>query len=245
VKIGRLAYSDFITLPVADKIIRESDESFLATIQRTIVKTAKLPRDETINETWKITFDDGISGLFKPGEQFGWPYTNWPERSYVSYKIDRLFQIYLIPPTAFFEFDTGGGPKRGSIMLWIEDAKTPATLGLTHGDRPDELKLLDALIGNADRKEMDWLIGVDGRVHAIDNDSTFKHTVTVRNTNLAVWEHELAAIENEAKRKLFLSKLNSVDLSHLQADLALLDEHHRDRFTDSFDLIVNKLTAEI
>jgi hypothetical protein len=243
--IGKLAASSFIMLPIADKTLRESDGAFIATIQRCIVKTEKLPRDGTTNETWKITFDDGISGLFKPGEQFDSPYTNWPERSYVSYKIDRLFQIYLIPPTAFFEFDTGGGPKRGSIMLWIEDAKTPAAQGLTHGDRPDELKLLDALIGNADRKEMDWLIGVDGRVHAIDNDSTFKHTETVRSTNLKVWEHELAAIENEAKRKLFVSKFRSVDLSLLESDLALLGEHQRDRFTDSFDLIVNKLTAEI
>jgi hypothetical protein len=105
------------------------------------------------------------------------------------------------------------------------------------------MKLLDALIGNRDRKDTDWLIGKDGAVNAIDNDSTFRHFDMVRGTGKAVWEHELSAIQSVAKRSEFLARIRSVRLESVYSDLDLLDLDEKNRFREAVPLIVENLQA--
>lgn len=235
--------SRFISRTIVASSLKEVDAKFEKTIKLEIQSIEQLPVDSGVNLKWKLTFANGVSALFKPGTQLGIPYQKWPERSFVAFKIDRLFDLYLIPPTYIIDANVGRGTERGSAMLWLEHAVKPEDLELTNADRPDEMKLLDAVVGNRDRKDSDWLIGSDGAVYAVDNDSTFRHFDSLRGTEKVVWEHEISSIESKSKRKEFHTRICSIQLEEIAPVLKLLDSDEQDRFRRAMPLIIDYLDA--
>lgn len=233
--------SKIISRAAVGSALQRLDDQFIEVTKLDIISTKELPFDSGVNKKWKLTYANGVSVLFKPGVQFGVPYQKWPERSFVAFKIDRLLELYLVPPTQIINANVGRGLERGSAMLWIDQAILPPDLQLTNADRPDEMKLLDAIIGNRDRKDSDWLIGKDGVVNAIDNDSTFRHFDMVRGSDKLVWEYEISAIQSAAKRSEFLERTRAAHLDSINTELDMLDRDEQDRFRETYPLIVQFL----
>ena len=97
-----------------------------------------------------------------------------PMREWLSYQIDKVFKLDLVPPTVVRDGPDGFGSNQdwrvGRVAAdvdggqWESKAKTADLM---------KLAFLDALIENTDRHSGNFLISPDGSVHAIDNGSSF------------------------------------------------------------------------
>lgn len=227
----------------ARKAIELFDEYFRQTSTSMPISLSELPAETGIKSKWKISYSNGVHALFKPGLQFkNIPYQKWPEKAVASYQIDRSLGVFVVPITVIANIDLGDGrgALRGSLMNWIENAQSPSKLKIQHEDRPDQLKFLDSVIGNCDRKIDDWLINMDGLVFGIDNDDTFKHDNAVLGSDKKAWEHELASIRDRETLSPYVDRLRTFQASlELNFILAELDLKDRDRFKDHVKKILD------
>lgn len=123
------------------------------------------------SDAFRIYFQNSsISGVFK--KAFGNDKENIKfERA--AYLYNRELRFNFVPTVVIRSIKIEGETIDGSIMYWIEGSLTAEKAGLDENDRSDLLRFFDAIIGNIDRKEDNWLVDHDGRIIAIDHDLGF------------------------------------------------------------------------
>lgn len=140
------------------------------------------------NYTYFATVGDGqgheVRVVYKPcrGETPLWDFPNGTLylREYLAYRLSEALGWGLVPYTILREGEYG----IGSVQVYVESDRQANyfTLRESHRDRVLQLCVYDLLANNADRKASHCLLGVDGRVWAIDHGITFH------------WEHKLRTV---------------------------------------------------
>lgn len=142
-----------------------------------------------VSETFLVTFQNGVKGVFKVENSDSLGPVN---REVAVYKLDQLLGFNLTPMTIVRQLDLPDGRRAtGSLMYFVNHCKP----GLeTPRQKTDELRLFDAIIGNSDRHERNWLVRETGEIIAIDHNRTFRHD----NTGVAAtdWHKELKMIND-------------------------------------------------
>lgn len=226
----------------------EDTTSILAsTLSSKPIRVEAVPRSKGIKQKWLLEFESGDKALFKPGIQQLKPYEKDPEREEAVYRIDRLLGVHATPYTLVRDVDVGnkGTPLRGSVMYWIKDAFHPRFAGLTHDDRPDSLRFFDAVIGNEDRHEDQWLVLPSGVVVAVDHDHTFRHDRNAQVLNVPIWERELRSIADLTTVRGLSEQLSRFDEPTLREACRCLDNDDVQRFLDTKTKILQWIDSRV
>lgn len=142
-----------------------------------------------VSYTFRLHHDGGVQSIFKvDGSDIFCPSCG-ASREVAAYRIDRLLGLDLTPLTVPREVVDRGDTLRGSAMYFVGGATEPAELGV---EKPDRLRLFDAIIGNSDRHAGNWLILEDGSVAAIDHNRAFEYRPSTRPKTC--WETEVDSL---------------------------------------------------
>ncbi|MEO5970653.1 MAG: ankyrin repeat domain-containing protein [Bdellovibrionia bacterium] len=123
--------------------------------------------DKGLTETYRIKFEGGTMGYFKP--TYAEIRDNDHLHEIAAYKLDELLGFDLIPPTVKREIVYNGERITGSLQLHREGQQAYAAGIRT---RSDKLLFLDFLIGNCDRHFANFLVRGSKEI-AIDNGFAF------------------------------------------------------------------------
>ena len=161
---------------------REKFEELLKTAE--IIKAQEI--GEGVTKPWRLflnTDGPGMSGCWKnpegiqKGHQEGWQY------EIAAYRMDKLLELGMVPPTVEREFDG----KKGSFQLWIESQfslldvmengvplpnKNPEATIFNRGKYLT--RAFDSLIANEDRTQQNILYTKDWRTILIDHSRSFR-----------------------------------------------------------------------
>lgn len=115
-----------------------------------------------------VEFRNGMKAVYKKFNQ-----RELQGSEVVAYKLNRLLNINLIPPTVNRSIDN----QNGSLQYWIEDFKSALTTRQLEID-PD-LIFFDMLIGNKDRNRGNWGRSRLGNFIGIDHGLSFRQDATL------------------------------------------------------------------
>lgn len=162
--------------------LREQWEEFLETAD--IIKWDQpWSEHEAVNKPWLLTLEkDGITAqaVWKNPQGFIRGFEeNW-EWEIAAYQLDKLLEIYMVPPTVPKRFQT----KIGSCQLYIDHMMTMREKSSKNIPVPAEYfdqwnkaayiqRAWDNLIANTDRHQNQFLITRDWRMILIDHSRTF------------------------------------------------------------------------
>ncbi|MFQ5649414.1 MAG: hypothetical protein ACE5IY_05685 [bacterium] len=156
------------------------------------VSVRKFGKPINVSETFLVRFRKGVKGIFKVEKSDS---LGPVKREAAAYKLDELLGFNLTPLTIMRGIELPDGTlERGSLMYFVKNCKPAMEVG---SEKTDKLRLFDAIIGNSDRHENNWLVRETGDIVAIDHNRTFRHD----NTGFAVtyWHQEIQKIANPRK----------------------------------------------
>ena len=138
-----------------------------------------------INASSKVKLSNGVEALWKPtrGEDMSKLRDRCEEdhqgrREAATYIVDRWMNHHAgVPPVLYREL----GGEKGTLMLWVKDAKVAMDLEeQAHdvlvdlkGESYQRLAVLDHVIGNLDRHDGNWMIDKAGQAVPIDHGLCF------------------------------------------------------------------------
>lgn len=127
-----------------------------------------------VSYTLHLDHGGGVESIFKVDGSDIFCRSCGADREVASYAIDRLLGLDLTPLTVQTRIvDATGDTLSGSAMYFIHEAITPLEAAAV---KPDRLRFFDAIIGNSDRHQGNWLILPGGRVVAIDHNRAFEYS---------------------------------------------------------------------
>ncbi len=153
------------------------------------------------NHSFLVVVEHGdlaLPAVYKPqrGEAPLWDF-EWGtlcKRETAAYEISRALGWGVVPPTVL----RMGSRGLGSVQFFIEHDREAhyfsAAEDARYADAFRRLALFDFIVNNADRKSGHCLIGVDGRVWAIDHGICFHAEYKLRTV---IWEFSCEMIEEE------------------------------------------------
>jgi hypothetical protein len=193
-----------------------------------------------VSFTWRLDHGQGVASIFKvDGSDIFCPACG-ADREVATYRIDRLLGFDLTPVTVMTRIvKENGDTASGSTMYFVNDAVTPRDAG---AEKPDRLRLFDAIIGNSDRHQANWLI-VAGRVVAIDHNRAFEYQPTTRPKTC--WETEIDSIAEPGGLGAPWQRYRDLPTDSIRTALAGLEPALADRMVDMRDRIVARLQARI
>lgn len=120
-----------------------------------------------------------VDAVWKPiqrgRQEWGWESY---QAEVAAYKLDRLLELGMVPPTVVREIDG----QRGSLQLWVSDCKTYEDVqdqvpGSTDWEKElSRMKLFDSLISNANRTLRDFMVDGKWQIVLIDHSQAFMST---------------------------------------------------------------------
>ena len=160
----------------------EKWEEFLKTAQ--IVGHEQMGSREAVTNPWVLTLEkDGVTrrGLWKNPKGRLRGYVEGWQWEIAAYRIDRLLELNMVPPTVERRFQGD----RGSIQLWMEDVITLKDMIVDKVRMPPSKRpflnralyiqrTFDNLIANEDRHQNQYLITKDWRTLLIDHSRSFR-----------------------------------------------------------------------
>jgi len=172
-----------------------------------------------------ILFKQGVKGKFKFTRK-----ESKMQMEILAYEIDKYLGIHLIPNIVEREvsFQHRGKSYRlkGNISYLVEvpEAKD---LKLSEKDHPLYMRLLDLVIGNRDRNFGNWLVLKNGRIAAIDNDTTFEYVTHPKAKDNEYWQFLIDSFSKEEKTKLtsIIGNFKVMDLTKLPSYKSYKNEH--------------------
>ena len=193
-----------------------------------------------VSYTWRLEHGQDVWSIFKvDGSDIFCPECG-ADREVGTYRIDRLLGFDLTPMTVMTEIpNRRGDTLSGSTMYFIHDGRIPMEVGAT---KPDALRLFDAIIGNSDRHQNNWLV-VGDRVVAIDHNRAFEYQPTTRPKTC--WESEIDSITEPDELGRPWERYRSLPTDSFRAALAGVDTALVDRFIQMRGEIIARVEARI
>lgn len=159
---------------------RESDSVQLSQKEQELrekeVQSVKpLAPGDHANAAFKVDFDDGTGGLYKPstgetpGLRIDVPVGQFWSREIGASRLDELLGFDLVPTTT----DWNGHKGIGSMQEWDTDADRGLSVDWYVQEDQDKMAVLDYVTGNTDRHKDNYLTDIDQHPVAIDNGCTF------------------------------------------------------------------------
>ena len=191
-----------------------------------------------VSFTWRFVHGQGVESIFKvDGSDIFCPECG-ADREVATYRLDRLLGFGLTPMTVLTSFvKPSGDTVWGSTMYFINNARTPAEAG---AEKPDGLRLLDAIVGNSDRHATNWLILGD-RVVAIDHNRAFEYQPTTRPQTC--WEGQIDSIAAPGQLGPEWDRYVTVPADSVRAALEGLDPALAERFLATRPRVVDRVRA--
>ena len=178
------------------------------------------------NHSFLVVVEHGdltLPAVYKPqrGEAPLWDF-EWGtlcKRETAAYEISRILGWGIVPPTVL----RIGSRGLGSVQFFIEHDREAhyfsAAEDARYADTFRRLALFDFVVNNADRKSGHCLIGVDGRVWAIDHGICFHVEYKLRTV---IWEFSCEIIEDVYLADLAALRRELAADSELRQSLASL-----------------------
>ena len=199
------------------------------------------PLGGTINrsKTYLFYFNEGLKGSFKleGSDSLG------DIRSEVAaYNIDCLLGINMTPMTVLRDIRIPDGRVfNGTLMYFVRGCVSALSI---QAEKSDRMHFFDAVIGNLDRHDNNWLIDSNGRVIAIDHDRTFVYDKS--RWGQTHWETELASIKEPKKLGDVYRKFKSATRQDFEAALKpWLSDESFDAFMETRKVIIETLDTRI
>lgn len=146
-----------------------------------LLSTSPLDGDQTkpsddlrgITDAFRVYFrGTTVSAIFKEHED-----SSGVDQEVSAYRLSRKLRFDFVPVVVRRTIEVDGTSFSGSLMYWVENAKTAKGAGLRAADKPDKLVLFDAVIGNIDRHRGNWMVTSMGMIFAIDHNMTFDYDI--------------------------------------------------------------------
>ncbi|MFW6330758.1 MAG: hypothetical protein ACOC3J_03430, partial [Gemmatimonadota bacterium] len=194
-----------------------------------------------VSYTFRLLHAGGVESVFKvDGSDIFCPGCG-SDREVASYRVDRLLGTDLTPMTIPGRIvDEYGDTLSGSIMYRVRGASLPSEAGAT---KPDLLRFLDAVIGNSDRHQANWLVLPDGRVVAIDHNRAFQYRPS--SPPKTCWETEVDSIARPAALGGPFERFRDLPDDSLRAAAAILEPELADLFVRMRRQVVDRIQARI
>ncbi|MDA8017485.1 MAG: hypothetical protein MPN21_08555 [Thermoanaerobaculia bacterium] len=159
-----------------------------------------------------------------------------------AWEISRLLGLELIPPVTLRTW----GRKRGSIQLWVENARSETErirANVTHGDREwvethkQRMRVFDALIYNFDRNTGNLLFDQAGSLWLVDHTRAFKIErklpldISLDRCERQLW-YKLRDMDRKRLRKAVKPYLEPLQTAALMERLEKLQEHFSSRIAE-------------
>ena len=206
-----------------------------------------------VNTSYKITFESGLMAAYKPVNP---DRPNQPAREAIAYKLSKLLNLDIVPPTVVRELK-GDIPNElknisGSVQLFVHTAK-PLKKGKLPNDEkiliykevtfdPDlslsgrRLRIFDWLINNHDRGSNagNYLVSnVDSYIIGIDHSVSFVgHDKAARSDKIPYYKSEFL---NDVE---FYNKLTSASREEIRKSLEGLNPVRIDEFFERYDKLI-------
>lgn len=191
-----------------------------------------------VSYTWRLDHGAGIESIFKVDRSDIFCPVCGADREVASYRIDRLLGFDLTPMTVMTRIvKENGDTLAGSAMYFVHDAVTPARAG---AEKPDVLRLFDAIIGNSDRHPTNWFL-VGDRVVAIDHNRAFEYHPSTRPQTC--WETEIDSIAEPASLGTPWTRYRTLPADSFRSAIAGLDTTLVRRFLDMRDRVIDRVEA--
>lgn len=193
-----------------------------------------------VSFTWRLDHGQGVESIFKvDGSDIFCPECG-ADREVATYRIDRLLGFDLTPATVRTRLvKENGDTVTGSAMYFVDGARTPAE---ANAEKPDALRLFDAIMGNSDRHKTNWLITGD-RVVAIDHNRAFEYQPSTRPRTC--WESQIDSIARPAALGPQWNRYLSLPADSFRAALAGLEPDLVERFLVMRERVAARLEGRV
>lgn len=193
-----------------------------------------------VSYTWRLDHGGGVESIFKvDGSDIFCPECG-ADREVAGYLVDRLLQFDLTPMTVMTRIvKENGDTVAGSAMYFVHGAVVPTEVG---AEKPDALRLFDAIIGNSDRHPTNWYV-LDDRVVAIDHNRAFEYQPSTRPQTC--WETEIDSIAEPVSLGTPWARYRALPADSFRAAIAGVDTTLARRFLDMRDEVIDRVEARI
>jgi len=194
---SHLSYSPLL------KLMRREEHPLESVLRHgKIVQMEKLPAKDTSNDVYNVTFEGGVTGVWKPHEEV-WR-SNY-RTEVLAYELSELFAYERVPLTV----DRQINGKLGSVQLFKESSKE-AELG------EFELymqSLFDFIIDHRDRHFANYLVSLEKTIVSIDNGVSLSGKLGGGPLDIDEVLLGLTAFQATEKGKKFLDNIRKYALS--------------------------------
>ncbi len=203
----------------SEEIYNEIEEIL---IESKIDESKTQPEDDLrgVNKTFRVYFlNTHITALFKENSINDVGNIKF---ELAAYMLSRELGFNLVPVVVIRTIEVRGVKYSGSLMYWINDAKSASSAGLTKLNKPDILLFFDAILSNADRHLENWMVSPQKRIIAVDHNRSFFHKNNF-------WINHLQSIRNLKKIRESLQYSRLKQISRVQFDrvIKVISEKHR------------------
>lgn len=191
-----------------------------------------------VSYTWQLSHGQGVASIFKvDGSDIFCPECG-ADREVAAYRVDRLLGFDLTPMTVFTRItDQDGDTLSGSTQYYVAGTETARDLGFP---KSDALRLFDAIIGNSDRHQGNWLVMGD-RVAAIDHNRAFEYQPSTRPKTC--WEAQVDSITEPGALGPPWRRYRSLSDDSIRSALAGVDSALVSRFITMREEVVARVEA--
>jgi uncharacterized protein YukE len=154
------------------------DEEQVALESKTPVDIEDISGQGNINGTYKVTYSDGTSSIYKPAVGEAYARTSVTPGTYyqsevAGYQVSAALNLDVVPPTTFVG---AGTPEVGSAQAWADGASPSMPASNYSAADQERMGVLDYVEGNTDRHPGNYLTDAQGHPVAIDNGLSFPTT---------------------------------------------------------------------
>lgn len=193
-----------------------------------------------VSYTFYLTHGQGVASIFKVDGSDIFCRECGADREIASYRVDRLLGFDLAPMTVPLQITADSDTLDGSAMYYMADTRQPREVG---AEKPDALRLFDAIIGNSDRHRGNWLVTAAGRAVAIDHNRAFEYRPGTRPKTC--WETEVDSIARPAELGVPFARYRTLPAESLAAAVDVLPPELADLFVAMRDSVVARVEQRI